>query len=91
MSIADINKGPGLAIGTAYIPRTGLYQLHRGEEVLTRNNAGKGGNTTIHLGGISISVEGTNKSGAQIGNEIGESAARALYRKFKEYDRRKVG
>jgi TP901 family phage tail tape measure protein len=32
---------PSFAIGTSYVPRTGLYQLHRGEQVSTRTETQK--------------------------------------------------
>ena len=35
ISVGDLNS-MSFAVGTSYIPKTGLYQLHRGEEVRTR-------------------------------------------------------
>ena len=31
----------GYSVGTPFVPETGLYQLHRGEQVITRNNTNK--------------------------------------------------
>lgn len=88
---ADPNAPFGAyAVGTRYVPRTGLYQLHRGEVVQNRIEAAQGGGTTVNLGGIQVTVGDTGGlSPRQVGEEIGEAAARKLYARFREFDQRR--
>lgn len=47
------------ATGTPYVPRTGLYQLHEGERVVTKEeNRNYSSNHTVNVGGITINVNG---------------------------------
>jgi len=67
--------GEPLATGANYVPRTGLYQLHRGEEVRTRSDAGRdrtGGTVTLapvfQINGMSSS--GLEKTARELAREI---------------------
>lgn len=48
------------AVGTRFVPRTGLYQLHQGEEVKTRQEASRSAEGSVIRidGGINITVQG---------------------------------
>lgn len=55
----------GYATGTSYVPATGVYQLHRGEQVLTRQeSSNQGANVTI-APNISITMQGSDKATAE--------------------------
>jgi len=63
------------ASGTSYVPRTGLYQLHRGEEVRTRgeaSNAGQSAAPSISFGDLNLSLPNvTNQTSArQLAKEL---------------------
>lgn len=75
-----------LAVGTRRVSRTGLYQLHEGEEVKTRVEASRGqGDTVVRIdGGISITVQGGDTSGQTI-----DEIARQLAPRLEEYARRR--
>lgn len=46
------------AVGTDYVPQTGLYQLHRGEAVLTaEENKSRGGDIVINITGNTIASD----------------------------------
>lgn len=69
----------GFATGTRYVPRTGIYQLHRGEEVLTRGEVSGGrqqaaGQTIQISGGLSITV-----GGGTAAPQTSRQAAREIY------------
>ncbi len=72
------------AVGTRYVSKTGLYQLHRGESVNTRQEtSAKADPGVIRIeGGINITVQGGDTS-AQTLDEI----ARKLVPKLDEYRR----
>lgn len=82
--------GEPKAVGTSYIAATGFYQLHRGEQVRTRNQAQEQA-VAIDVGGIYVEVKGEAKDPARLGEEIGEAAARRLYEQFRRYDQRRAG
>ena len=52
------------AVGTSYVSRTGLYQLHQGEEVKTRQEASRPAEGSVIRidGGINITVQGGNET-----------------------------
>jgi hypothetical protein len=67
--------GAGFHTGTGYVPRSGLYPLARGEQVLNRNEAraAQGGSQTVNLGGIHISgvsASGAEKTARELAREI---------------------
>ncbi len=68
-SFADPNAPFGsysysYAIGTRYVPRTGLYQLHQGEEVKTRQESARSADGTVIRidGGINVTIQGGNET-----------------------------
>jgi len=71
---ADVNAPFGtFAVGTRFVPKTGLFQLHQGEEVRNRGEVRQdrnrqGSKLEINLGGITI--KGSNKSPEQLASEI---------------------
>ncbi|AMV72216.1 hypothetical protein DBW_1862 [Desulfuromonas sp. DDH964] len=70
-----ISGGGSFATGTSYVPKTGLYQLHRGEEVKTRGEVSKAsGPVSMSFGDINISLpnvrEATPKSAHQLARAI---------------------
>lgn len=80
------------AIGTRYISRTGLAQVHQGEEIRNaRETEQARSGMTLNLGGVQVIVDGRGKTPDQIGDEISEAAARKLYARFRDFDRRKAG
>jgi hypothetical protein len=78
----------GYAIGTSRVPKTGLYQLHAGEEVRNPREASTPSGLTLRVGDINVTVAGGGGDPQRVGEQIGEAAARKLYQKFREYDRR---
>lgn len=83
-SITDRSDGPlfpssSYAIGTNYVPATGLYQLHRGEEVRTRGEAARsrdsGGAAITIQGGINITLPGVTRADQSSAREL----ARAIW------------
>lgn len=61
------------AVGTRFVPKTGLFQLHQGEEIRNRGEVRQDGNRqgnklSITLGGINIM--GGNKTPEQLAKEI---------------------
>lgn len=66
------------AVGTRYVPATGLYQLHRGEEVRTRGEVAAASPSAAGItiqGGISISLPNVTRADQQSAREL----ARALW------------
>ncbi len=82
--------GEPMATGASYVPRTGFYQLHRGEQVSTRNEVSRGRDATaLQMGDINVTVSGNQGADPQrTGEKIGDAVARKLYEKFREFDRR---
>lgn len=83
-SITDRSDGPlfpssSYAIGTNYVPATGLYQLHRGEEIRTRGEAARsrdnGGAAITIQGGINITLPGVTRADQSSAREL----ARAIW------------
>lgn len=82
-SITDRSDGPlfptsSYAVGTRYVPATGLYQLHRGEEVRTRGEVAAASPSAAGItiqGGISISLPNVTSADQQSAREL----ARALW------------
>ncbi|MCK4786205.1 MAG: hypothetical protein KAV87_20780 [Desulfobacteraceae bacterium] len=72
--------GEPKAIGTSYVPKTGLYQLHQGEEVSTRNEVTNNNKKAqINLGGINISLTGGgDKSPEQQAKELAKHIDKEL-------------
>lgn len=78
LQTSDISTpfGAGFHTGTNYVPKSGLYSLARGEQVLNRNeasNASAGGNTVtiapvINLSGVS--ANGSEKTARELAREI---------------------
>ncbi|TLM66006.1 MAG: phage tail tape measure protein [Deltaproteobacteria bacterium] len=78
--VVDINAPMGTysmgswAVGTAYVPRTGLYQLHRGEEVRTRGEVAKGGGGSVTIAPVinisGVSAAGREKTGRELAREL---------------------
>lgn len=67
------------ASGTSYVPKTGTYQLHQGEQVLNRSevtNNQQSRSVTVTMGDIVI--QGTNKSPEQLAREIARPLQRGL-------------
>lgn len=62
------------AVGTRYVPRTGFYQLHRGEEVRTRGEAARtreaAGQSITIQGGISISLPAVTRADQSSAREL---------------------
>jgi TP901 family phage tail tape measure protein len=60
-------NGEPLAVGTSYVPRTGLYQLHRGEQVKTRGEAAATSTgSKVSIGGITVNLPaGTSEQNAR--------------------------
>lgn len=78
------------AVGTSYVPRTGLYQLHQGEKVSTRTEASRersGGLSLTLQGGINITLPNVVKADAASADDL----ARAVWPKLEEFARRKMG
>jgi hypothetical protein len=68
--------------GTSYVPKTGLYQLHQGERVVTAADNARGnygGSTTISFGENAIQVL------VQGGSETADEIARKLVPSLKKY------
>lgn len=72
------------ATGTAYVPRTGLYQLHRGEEVMTRSAASSDRQAPSITIAPVINLNGTTSSGR-------EKTARELAREIEPELRKLAG
>jgi hypothetical protein len=70
---------PSLAVGTPYVYKGGLVNVHAGEAVLTKeqNSTGAAGSQFVVQGGII--VQGANKDGATLAREIDGELAR-LYK-----------
>jgi hypothetical protein len=91
-SIGTISVVPKIdgshADGLPYVPKDGyIAELHQGERVLTaRENAaysrGGGSNGGISISGITINVNGANKSGRQLAEEIADDIGDILVRKI---------
>lgn len=78
------------AVGTSYVPRTGLYQLHQGEQVSTRTEASReqsGGLSLTLQGGINITLPNVVKADAASADDL----ARAVWPRLEEFARRKLG
>uniref|UniRef100_A0A831XDN0 Uncharacterized protein n=1 Tax=Geobacter metallireducens TaxID=28232 RepID=A0A831XDN0_GEOME len=78
------------AVGTSYVPRTGLYQLHQGEQVSTRTEASRersGGLSLTLQGGINITLPNVVRADAASADDL----ARAVWPKLEEFARRKMG
>ncbi len=60
---------PGYALGTDYVPRTGVYRLHQGEAVIPadRNRRGESGITVNNWGTVKVTANDT----AQFARELG--------------------
>ena len=72
-------ESPTFASGTSYVPATGVYQLHQGEQVLTRSevtNNQQSKSVTVNMGAINVS--GVNKTSDEIVNEIYKPLAKKL-------------
>jgi hypothetical protein len=57
---SGLNLNAGLALGsyasgTDYVPRTGLYQLHQGEKVITASE-NNGGSRSVSIGNLNINI-----------------------------------
>lgn len=66
------------AVGTRYVPATGLYQLHRGEEVRTRGEvaaSSQGGQSIIIQGGITVQLPNVRSADQSSAREM----ARAIW------------
>ena len=74
------------AVGTNYVPRTGLYQLHRGEQVITRGDAGKGqgGNITI-APAINITMQGQSSDPERTARDLARQIEPELRRLSARY------
>lgn len=75
---------PPMAVGTSYVPRTGLYQLHRGEAVSTRTEVAAASTPqaqNITIGDIKITLPNLTKVNERTADEL----ARALVPKIKQY------
>lgn len=78
---------PGYAVGTRYVPATGLYQLHRGEEVRTRGEAAgsqQGGQSITIQGGINITLPGVTRADQSSAREL----ARAIWPELQAFQMR---
>lgn len=74
----NLLKNMGKQRGSYYIPQTGLYTLHRGEQVkpASNNNKTGNGNINIHVDPISVNATVNNSSDIEdIGNKIGQAIA----------------
>jgi tape measure domain-containing protein len=73
------------AVGTSYVSRTGLYQLHRGEAVSTRAEVSKAASqqapSQITIGDINITLPNLTKVNERTADEL----ARAMVPKIKQY------
>ena len=61
------------AVGTRYVPATGLYQLHRGEEVRTRGEvaaSGQGGQSITIQGGITVQLPNVRSADQSSAREL---------------------
>lgn len=72
------------AVGTSYVSRTGLYQLHRGEAVSTRTEvaaASQSNSSSVTVGDINITLPNLTKINERTADEL----ARAMVPKIKQY------
>lgn len=77
------------AVGTSYVPRTGLYQLHQGEKVVTRGESSRAeAPVSVTLeGGIQVVLPNVTRADASSADDL----ARAVWPKIEEFARRKYG
>jgi hypothetical protein len=74
------------AIGTNYVPRTGLYQLHRGEQVVTRGDAGKGQGGSVTIApSINISMQGQSSDPERTARDLARQIEPELRRLAARY------
>jgi|GEM_PF-3206383 len=74
----------GYAVGTRYVPRTGYYQLHRGESVSTRSETGsrQAQAPSVSIGNLSFNLPNvTNQSSAR---DLARDVAPELLRLFRD-------
>jgi len=77
---------PSYAIGTNYVPRTGLYQLHRGEQVVTRGDAGKGQGGSVTIApSINISMQGQSSDPERTARDLARQIEPELRRLAARY------
>lgn len=77
---------PSYAVGTNYVPRTGLYQLHRGEQVVARGDAGKGQGGTVTIApSINISMQGQSSDPERTARELARQIEPELRRLAARY------
>lgn len=74
-NIAPTPEGSN-ALGTDYVPKTGLYQLHRGERVVPAHENGQGsgsGNVVVYMPIKAWDASDIMKAKSKIANVIGEA------------------
>lgn len=76
----DVSRGlrslnvPGFKRGTSYVPADGMYNLHRGEAVVTSNNVSNDGDTIVNVNVTGNTI--TKETLPNIAKEVGDAVNR---------------